>query len=176
MGQQDQKWDRLDRILFDYPQKRFGLRELSRLSKIPKSSLQRKLNSLIKAKLIKITEKNYLANDTDFWYRLKKRNFLLEQIYNSGLIEFLQKNAFPEVIILFGSGAKGEYVQESDIDLFLLAEEKALNLKKFEKKLRRKVNLLFKENWEQLNPELFNNIINGYKLSGYIRIRPEKEK
>ncbi|HLC88978.1 MAG TPA: nucleotidyltransferase domain-containing protein [Candidatus Nanoarchaeia archaeon] len=169
----DQKQDSLKELFFNFPQKVFGLRELSRLSGTPKSTLHRELKYWIKAKLIKFAEKGYIANESDFWYRLEKRNFLLQQIYNSGLIDYLQKHTFPQVIILFGSGAKGEYAQKSDLDIFLLAKEKSLDLRKFEKRLKRKTNLLFKDNLNQLNSELLNNIINGYKLSGYIKLKRE---
>ncbi len=171
MGQADQKRDKLKEIFFNFPQKSFGLRELSRLSKVPKSSLQRELKDWIKAKLIKSRNEGYIANESDFWYRFRKKIFLLEQIYNSGLVDFLQEQASPQVIILFGSGSKSEYVQKSDLDLFLLAKEASLNLQKFEKKLNRKINILFKDSLSQLNPELLNNIINGYKLNGYLKIK-----
>lgn len=77
----------------------------------------------------------------------------------------------PQAIILFGSGAKGEYVQKSDIDLFVLSSEKQVDVVKYELKLKRKINILLKDNYNQLSPELFNNIINGYKLKGYIKLK-----
>ena len=171
MGQLDFKWDAVQYLFFIFPQRVFGLRELSRLSKTPKSSLQRKLKLLIKQELVKKVKEGYVANETGFWYRFQKRNYLLTEVYESGLVNYLEKLTFAQVMILFGSGAKGEYVQKSDLDIFLLAKEKPLNLRIFEKKLKRKINLLFKENFHQLSPELFNNILNGYKLSGYIKLK-----
>ncbi len=171
MGQMDQKWDCVQQLFFNFPQKVFGLRELSRLSKVPKSSLQRQLRTLVQEKIVRKKDANYIANETNFDYKFKKKNYLLAQIYHSGLVDFLQNGTFASVIILFGSGAKGEYVQKSDLDLFLLAREKPLDLSKFEKKLHRKINLLFKENLDSLSPELFNNIVNGSKLSGYLKIK-----
>lgn len=175
MGQLDQKWDRLIAVLFNYPSKNFRLRELSRLTKLPKTTLQRYLNLLLKQKLIQKEKKGanliYQASENDFFYKYYKKNRLIEEIYNSGLIDFLEDTFHPQAVILFGSGAKGEYVKESDLDIFLLAGEKAADLKKFEKKIKRKINLLFKEDYAKLSRELFNNIINGYKLSGYIKLK-----
>lgn len=175
MGQLVQKQDRLTGIFYNFPQKEFHLRELARITKIPKSTLHREIKWLLNAGLIKkkkrIPYPVYFSDETNFWYKFRKRESLIEKIYQSGLIEFLDRSLFPQVIILFGSGAKGEYVQKSDLDIFILSSEKQVGLLKYEMKLKRKINLLIKENYNQLSPELFNNIINGYKLKGYIKLR-----
>jgi predicted nucleotidyltransferase len=174
MGQLDRKWDIMD-IFFNFPNRNFYLRELARLSKLPKTTLERYLMVLLKEDLIKKEKKGpfytYLAKETNFFYRYHKKNKLVEKIYKSDLVDFLEEKFYPQTIILFGSGAKGEYIKESDIDIFLLAKEKPVDLKMFEKKLKRKINLLFKENYSGLSKELFNNIINGYKLKGCIKLR-----
>ena len=76
----------------------------------------------------------------------------------------------PPCIFLFGSGAKGDYIKRSDIDLFLLSPEKEVDIIKYERKLGRKINLLCKERIPDLSPELLNNILNGIKLSGYLKL------
>lgn len=175
MGQSDQIWDTIVELFYNFPQKEFHLRELARAAKIPKSTLLRGIKDLLKAGLIKKKKRTpysvYVSNETNFWYKFRKKENLIEKIYRSGLIEFLDKVMHPQVIILFGSGAKGEYIQKSDLDIFVLSSEKQLGLLKYEKKLKRKINLLIKDNYNQLSPELFNNIINGYKLRGYIKLK-----
>jgi predicted nucleotidyltransferase len=67
---------------------------------------------------------------------------------------------------------KGDYHQESDIDLFIeTIKRQEINLTSFEKKLRHKIQLFKEPNIEHLPKELFNNIINGIKLSGYIKLK-----
>lgn len=175
MGHLNQKWDRIMDVFFNFPSRNFHLRELARFTKLPKTTLQRFLGSLLEEGLIKKKKKGvfytYQSKETNFFYKYYKKNKLIEQIYRSGLVEFLEKKFYPQAIILFGSGAKGEYIKESDLDIFLLAKEKAVDLRKFEKKLKRKINLLFKEDYSKLSKELFNNVINGYKLSGYIKLK-----
>ncbi len=175
MGQLVQKRDTLTRLFYNFPQKEFHLRELARFTKIPKSTLHREIKELLHAGLIqkkkKIPYPVYVSDETNFWYKFRKRESLIEKIYRSGLVEFLDKSLLPQVIILFGSGAKGEYVQKSDLDLFVLSSEKQVDLLKYERRLKRKINILIKENYTPLSPELFNNIINGYKLKGYIKLR-----
>ncbi len=175
MGRLDFKWDSILRLLFNYPAKEFQVRELSRLSKVPKTTVQRVLKILLKQEIILLKKKGfspvYGANETFFWYKFYKKYFLLEEVYASGLTEYLESSFHPRCIFLFGSGAKGEYTFSSDLDIFLLSSEKKAFLDTYERKLGRKVNLLFKENIQELSPELFNNIINGVKLGGYLKIR-----
>ncbi len=175
MGHLDQKWDKLTDIFYNFPNNNFYLRELARQTKFPKTTLERYLKVLLKEKLIKKEKKGiyhtYKAETTNFFYKYYKKNTIIKNIYKSGIISFLEEECHPKVIILFGSGAKGEYIKSSDLDFFLLATEKEVDLKKFERKLKRKINLLFKEDYLKLSQELFNNIINGYKLSGYIKLK-----
>ena len=171
MGQENQKWDKIETYFFNFPQQLIGLRELARIIKISKTTLKRYLQLMVKKKLIKMQGNNYIANSSYFWYQFNKKDRLLREIYESGLVGFIQTHTQANTIILFGSGSKGEYVKESDLDIFVFAREKALNLTVFEKGLKRKINLLFKDNYDKLSSELFNNIINGYKLSGYIKIK-----
>ena len=74
------------------------------------------------------------------------------------------------MIILFGSASNGDDVEGSDIDVFIQAPEKKLNLLQYEKKLNREINLLFEENFSRLSKELKNNVINGIILKGYLKV------
>ena len=60
------------------------------------------------------------------------------RIKESGLLDFLVDNFFPDAIVLFGSASRGEDTEKSDIDLFLVAEREEIELSGFEKKLKRK--------------------------------------
>ena len=46
-----------------------------------------------------------------------------------------------------------------------------INISQFEKKLGHKIHLFIDVDINKLPKELFNNIINGIKLIGYIKIR-----
>jgi len=161
-------------LFFEEPNRLFQIREIARLAKMPKSTAARMLKELTKERLIARRKENvvgYIANETDSYFRLLKKISFLKTVHQSGLIDYLSDNFHPECIILFGSFAKGEYNKGSDIDIFLQSKEKSYDLAKFEKKLKHAVNLFFEENFSNLSNELFNNIINGIKLSGYIRLK-----
>ncbi|MEK6800958.1 MAG: nucleotidyltransferase domain-containing protein, partial [Nanoarchaeota archaeon] len=104
-----------------------------------------------------------------FFVFYKKMSILFE-LRNSGLIDYLWEKMSPEVIILYGSYAKGESVENSDIDFFILGKEKNVELKSFEKKLGKKTHIIFKESLNEISKELKNNILNGIILKGYVKV------
>jgi len=159
---------------FDFPRKDFQMRELSRKTKIAQPSIMNHLKELLNEKLI-IKEKKgiyptYKSNrDNELFKTYKKLNLIL-RIKQSNLLDDIYDSCQPNSVILFGSSSKGEDIEESDIDLFIQAKEKKLNLKKYEKVLKRKVTLFFQENFSKLSNELKNNILNGIVLRGYIKV------
>ena len=159
---------------FDFPKKDFQVRELSRRIKLAQISVTNHLNLLLKETLIikekKHTYPSFRANiDSEIFKLLKKQN-LLFRMQTSGLLDMLEKEFKPNCIILFGSSSRGEDTENSDIDLFVQSNESGIKLEKYEKILNRKINLLFEPNIKNLNKELLNNIINGEKMYGYLKV------
>ena len=73
------------------------------------------------------------------------------------------------VIILFGSFAKAEITKQSDIDIAIFTPSKRkIDLSKFETKFNREIQVFIFKNKEQAekNPEVFNSILNGFKIGG----------
>lgn len=171
MGQKE----KIEKLFFENPSKYFYLREIGKLTKVPKTTVQRNLIELKKDNMvIKSKDKpypRYVANTENFYYKYNKRNNIIKNLYKSGLIEYLIKELSPRTIILFGSCAKGEYNVKSDIDLYIESKENAIKTAKYEKILKHKINIFFAEEINTLNKELFNNIINGEKLYGFIKLR-----
>jgi predicted nucleotidyltransferase len=95
---------------------------------------------------------------------------MIFSIKASGLLDYLSEKCMPDVIILFGSGSRGEDLKDSDVDLFLLCKERKLDLQKYEDKIKRKISVFFSEDFNKLSKELKNNIINGVILNGYLKV------
>ncbi|MBN2367879.1 nucleotidyltransferase domain-containing protein, partial [Candidatus Woesearchaeota archaeon] len=81
----------------------------------------------------------------------------------------------PEAIVLFGSFAKGEDIEKSDVDLLILSSNKPnKELEKlittFEKVLNRKINLHILSSLKKSSDEFKNSIANGIVLYGYVRV------
>ena len=76
---------------------------------------------------------------------------------------------------MFGSCAKGEYNSKSDIDLFVEDKKSKLDLVEYENVLKHRINIFFDKSIHNLSQELTNNILNGEKLYGFIRLKWIKE-
>jgi predicted nucleotidyltransferase len=150
------------------------MREISRLTKITQPSALNHLKALLKENLI-IKEKKsiyptYKANrDCELFKTYKITNTLLK-LDQSGILTYLWNTCQPDVIILFGSASRGEDIETSDMDLFVISKEEKLDLNKFEKKLNKEINIFFSEDFDKLSKELKNNIINGIILKGYLKV------
>ena len=170
---QDYNRYKILKIFLDNPTESFRLRELSRLSKIAPPSVMNYLKSFEEQELIKKYEKRgipfYQAlRDNDDFILYKKISIFYE-LNNSGLIDFLWQELSPEAIILYGSYAKGESTEDSDIDIFIIGKEKEINIKKFEEKLGKEIHLMF-DQLKNIHKELKNNLVNGIVLKGYLKI------
>ena len=155
--------------------KHYGVRELSRVTKADTKTVMKYLKELVLQKVVvkhKETRKYpfYEANRQSYTYKHEKSEFLVKQIIRSGLIEFLEKNISPKAIVLFGSVQKGTYHSESDIDLFINANYRHLNLRNFEKKIGHSIQLLFESDLHNFNTGLLTNIYNGFVLSGKLEV------
>ena len=159
---------------FNTPRKNFYIREISRLTGLAQPSVINHLKALVKEGLI-LREKrglyhSFRANRDNPLFRIYKKNHLLLELQNSGFIDYVYDSCVPDCIILFGSASKGEDIEESDIDLYVRAKIKKLDLKKYEKRFDRKINLFFEEKFSKLSSELKNNILNGIVLNGYLKV------
>ena len=161
-------------LFIEFPTKDFSVRGLARNLKLSHATVLKYIADLEKSDFIKKKEATlyptYFANAESQKYKFYKRNWLIFKITEYGIIDYIQKETLPSSIILFGSGAKATFTEKSDIDIFVEANETKLDLTKYEKKLNRKINLLFEQNINNLSKELRNNIINGVVLYGFIKI------
>ena len=159
---------------FDFPRKDFQMREISRRTKLSQSSVTNHLKNLLKEGFILKEKKGiyptFISNRDNLRFRIYKKFNLLIRLYETGLLDYLYDSCFPNSIILFGSSSKGEDIEESDLDIFVQAKTKKLNLEKYEKLLNRRISIFFEDNFLKLNSELKNNILNGTVLKGYIKV------
>ena len=165
---------KLLRLFLDSPTESFRLREIARLTKISPPSVINYLKEFEKDGLIRRQIKreipfyNSIRDNSNFI--LYKKISILFELNNSGLIDYLWDKLSPEAIILYGSFSRGESIENSDVDLFILGKNKNIDLINFEKKLNKRLHILFKESTKEIPNELKNNILNGVILKGYIKV------
>jgi len=160
-------------VFFKEPRRVFHIREISRMAKLSQPPVRLHLKALARDSLILKSSEGiyggYKANrDNDLFRLLKKQNTVL-LLNESGCIKLISEKTMPQAIMLFGSAAKGEDIEQSDIDIFVEGEEEHINLEKFEKLLNRKINMLFEEDFKKLSRELKSNIVNGIRLYGFLK-------
>jgi predicted nucleotidyltransferase len=102
--------------------------------------------------------------DTEKFKLYQKLSIQLE-LNQSKIIDYLWNTISPQTIILYGSFSKGEAIEESDIDVFIIGKEQKVNLSKY--KLGERIQLKFEKFPEKIPKELKTNLINGIVLKGY---------
>ena len=167
--------DKVLEVFYEFPAKKFTVRELSKLTKVPRATVHKVLVGLKKEGMVDGEGRA----ETNLLFSTKKVNYFVEKIVRSGLIDFLAEELNPSVIILFGSLRKGDSVKESDIDIFVESFSKkrgfegqeGFDLEKFEKKIGHEIQLFVHESIMDVNKNLRSNIINGIKLYGYLKTK-----
>ena len=162
------------KVFLDSPTQEFGLREIGRLAKLAPVSVLNYLEEFEKEELIIKLEKKgrpvYKAERENENFIFYKKLSILYELNDSGLIEYLWQKLAPQALILYGSHAKGEAIENSDIDIFVIGKKKEINLKKFENTFRREIHLILDDNIKNIPKELKNNLVNGIILKGYLKM------
>jgi predicted nucleotidyltransferase len=175
MIQKSSIWKTLS-VFFAEPTSSQYLKDISREIKIAHTSVKNNLLALLKEGLIEESvEKRgkrkfpmYRAKRDSVAFTRYKRAYNLLAVLESGLAEHIESALSPRCIVLFGSYQRGEDTEGSDIDLFVECKTGQVGLQKFEKILKRKIELHFNESFTAYPKELKNNIINGSVLSGFL--------
>ncbi|MFH1064824.1 MAG: nucleotidyltransferase domain-containing protein [Candidatus Woesearchaeota archaeon] len=163
-------------LFFINPTKEQYLMEMSREINLAHTSLKKNLIELVKQGIVKETLQKkrgrifplYKADLDSKEYRKYKKIYNITSLLESGLVEFIEDRLMPTAIVVFGSYQKGEDTEESDIDIFVGCKRDELDVARFEKTLRRKIQFHFNENFSAFPKELKNNIINGVVLAGFL--------
>jgi len=161
---------------FISPTSKLRVREIEKLLKLPLPSVIRYCKELQAEGILTIIKTGsvvfYTGNRANSNFILEKRLFNIKSVYDSGLIEFLKIELSNPAVILFGSYSKGEDIENSDIDLYIETHsKKEINLEKFEKILKRKIQLFRHKSISEIkNKELADNVINGIVLNGFIEV------
>jgi predicted nucleotidyltransferase len=153
-------------VFFEDCYQKINVREYAKLIKVSPPTASRLLKGFEKEGLLKSIEERrnnlYWANRENplfiDWAKAYRRQKLTPLIFE------LSEKINYDTIILFGSLIKGETTISSDIDLYLNSGDKKISLEKFEKALKRKIQLHFKKELD--NPYLKKNIRQGLLLNG----------
>ncbi len=171
MLQNNNKYRILKIFIFN-PTTKFGLREISRLVNLGLPSVRRYILDLVSEGLIRKEDFKgnpfYIAEiDSEKFRNYSIISFQYE-LFESGVIEYIWNRVSPKSIIFYGSARKGESIEDSDIDLFVIGRKIDLDLKKYEDIIGKKIHLIIQES-KDIKEELKNNLANGIVLKGYLK-------
>lgn len=165
--------EKILKLFIKNPTREFQYREINRITKLGSSTVKRSLNILKKKQLIKKEKGNiydfYIANRENSFFKSVKIFYTLINL--NKIVNKIVEKTRPNCIVLFGSAAKGEDFEKSDIDIFIQARRKDLNFSRAEKRLNRKLSFIFESNIKKLNKELLNNLANGITLYGALEVK-----
>ena len=159
---------KLTKQIFNFPNKTFHIRELTRETGYSTTAITKGLKELNKHDIIILEETpittNIKANLESEAYRFYKLVFNLYRLQKSGFIDILKEHYRSEAIILFGSFVWGNPNKDSDIDLFIIKQSQKSRIER-QRELRLK---LFGSDFPAMDilvytPEEVGKSINEYK-------------
>lgn len=135
------------KLFIDNPHNSYYLRESARLLKMDPMTVKRALSLFVAdGLLLKKEEKNqilYKAKIDSPSFRYLKISYNLSWLEKKGVSEFLSHHMNTVTsILLFGSFAKGENDNESDVDILIISLSKNTPTAEVAKLLKRDVNLI----------------------------------
>ena len=167
---------------FSFPYKEVTLNSLVKQLKVSKTTASKIITQFVKERFIikEIIGRNWVlkCNIDHEYNKSKKIPYNLEMIQKSEIIKKINENTPNfKAIVLFGSYRKGDDAEKSDIDIAVevignkkLEIKKILTFKKFGYRKNIDVNLhIFSGN--NINSNLFANIINGIVLDGFLEVK-----
>ncbi len=166
--------NRLKEYFFLNPTAQLRVRQIERALNIPLPSVIRYVKELEEEKILKrvsVSGVTFFSSD-----RVSKQFLVEKKLFNilslTDFVNYLASELSNPTIVLFGSYSRGEDIETSDIDLYIEAGKREIkDLKLFEKKLQRKIHVLFYKNIRDVeNKELANNIVNGITLNGFMDV------
>lgn len=163
--------ERVLEIIFKQPTTKFTIRELGRKSGITPPTALKIVRMLQKEGIVReervARASQISANFESPAYRRKKMVYNVDSAFSSGLVDMLVK-AYndPKAIILFGSYARGDDIEHSDIDIAILTtEERRIDFAPYTKVLARSISIHHVQ-LDKISEEFKNNLCNGIVLWG----------
>jgi predicted nucleotidyltransferase len=156
-------------VFFIEPTTPHYIKGISKQIKLAPTSVRTYVKKLLKEGLIKkrLTKpfSGFVANRENEDFIFYKRVYNLYSLKE--LVNFIVSQLYPKLIVVYGSYSFGEDVEESDVDILVLAKsKKEINLEKFEKMLKRRIHLIRIEDFNKLESAMKKKIWNGIVLYG----------
>ncbi len=170
---------RVAKLIFQTPHTVFHVRKLAKETELSTTAVLQAVKELEEAGIVMVEKTelttNIKANLGSETYLSYKRIFNLYLLEQCKVVSLLYNTLHPKAIVLFGSYARGEDEEESDIDFLIISHTKTdeklkKELLRCEETLGRKISLHILHSLEKSSKEFKNSIANGIVLSGYVKV------
>jgi predicted nucleotidyltransferase len=151
--------------------RRIHVRQYARLNGISPPTASKLLQEYEKEGLLrKEIDKGhycYFADRESHRFADLNRIYWKEKIFGSGLVDHIKKETISPIVVLFGSAAKSELTEKSDIDIAIFTQtKKALSFAEYEKRMKRTIQAVRARSVSELPESLRKNVMNGMLLYG----------
>lgn len=167
------------KLILQKPHTVFHVRKLAKGAGISTTAVLQAVKELQNAGIVMVERTelttNIKANLGHETYLSYKRIFNLYLLEQCKVVSLIYNALHSKAIVLFGSYARGEDEEESDIDLLAISHAKTDEqledeLLHCEEALGRKISLHILPSLEKSSKEFKNSIANGIVLFGYVKV------
>ncbi len=156
-------------VFFQEPTTVHFVKEIARKIKLAPTSVRNHITALLKEHLIKKKEakpfNGYIANREHEDFIFYKRVYNLYSVKK--LAEHLASRCYPKLLVMYGSYALGEDIEESDVDLCMITKTKPeVDLRLYENVLKRGVHLMILDSFDAIEKNIKRKMMNGIVLYG----------
>jgi predicted nucleotidyltransferase len=164
-------------ILENSPLREWHFEEIVRTAKVTRAVANKWLKKYVdKGLLNHVREKRkfpyFTVGKNNQFYHSLKRVYALNELHKCGLIPKLLSLKDAKTVIIFGSIARGDWYEDSDIDIFIFGNPTDFNRQIYEERLHRSIELHTfhtKKDIEKVKSGLIENVVNGYIVKGRIQ-------
>jgi len=141
------KYFKILRLFFNNPSKEFYVNEVKKETQLSPNIVCKELKNLTNKGILKSEKKAnslyYKSNNQDYTVKELKRLYFIMQNQLKETINDLFKKPQIKKVIIYGSMVKGDYDEESDIDICLIGIKiPKIDKEQYEKIFKRKIQLI----------------------------------
>jgi len=177
-----QKKQNVKELFFNNASRHWHFEEIVKESKLSRAQANEWLKRLQKEGIITKTKEKgkmpyYTGNFNSPQYKNSKKIYALEKFHETGLLNHLQALKKAATIVIFGSFARADWNEKSDIDLFIYGNDSEFNQGKYESRLKREIQVFTvkdKKEFRKFKPGLLRDVATGYIVKGNLQFMEVK--
>ncbi len=175
------KEERILELFMNEPTKHWHFSDIVQTSGVSLNITGKWLRKFRKNKIIKRVKPKgkmpyFTGNYEDIEFKGRKRLYALQKLYETGLIQELQRLKNAKTIIIFGSYIRTDWNTDSDVDVFVYGESEGFRFGRFWKGLgfqgqSREIQVHTfhsRREMEEVKSGLLKNVLRGYVVKGDI--------